>query len=505
MSLNRERKGIIRICVAMFFGFAFLAYLFPYTGDDWAWGSSIGIERLKIFFAGYNGRYVGNLLVLLLTRSKLLDAAVIAASFLLVCWLSYAYAQDRSKASLLMAALLLLMMPRQLWAQVAVWTAGFTNYVPSALISVAYLIYSKEITGKKLSDRKDSWGHSVILFLAGFCGALFVESITVFHICLSAAVIAYMFLKFRSFRRGHLGFLLGTLAGTWAMFSNSTYGRIATGEDYYRRMPVGLRDTVYFALDQARNILDFVLSENLLFCAIVTVLLLILSVQCVKNGKKWALLPAAFHVGSLLLLLWEDAVCAAITGSFAFPKLVIHTIPIVPPVLYALSILVAVVCLVEKGRRFGMLLPFYCVVVSLAPLLVVHPVGWRCVFIGYFFMIVFTVDLFGYVCRQMLPREKWLSRTLGLVVMAQFVLFVNIFYPIHYYDTLRLEYIKKQAAEGKKTVLMCDLPNREYLYDSLPDNETLAQRYQLFYGLDTDLKFEFIPFEELEKLAKENS
>ena len=51
---------------------------------------------------------------------------------------------------------------------------------------------------------------------------------------------------------------------------------------------------------------------------------------------------------------------------------------------------------------------------------------------------------------------------------------------------------------------MCDLPNREYLYDSLPDNETLAQRYQLFYGLDTDLKFEFIPYEELEKLAKEN-
>ena len=346
---------------------------------------------------------------------------------------------------------------------------------------------------------------NLILFLAGFCGALFVESITVFHICLSAAVIAYMFLKFRSFRRGHVGFLLGTLAGTWAMFSNSTYDRIATGEDYYRRMPVGLRDTVYFALDQARNILDFILSENLLFCAIVTGLLLILSVQCVKNGKKWALLPAAFHVGSLLLLLWEDAVCAAITGSFAFPKLVIHTIPIVPPVLYAFSILVVVLSLVEKGRRFGMLLPFYCAVVSLAPLLVVHPVGWRCVFIGYFFMIVFTVDLFGYVCRQMLPQEKWLSRTLGLVVMAQFVLFVNIFYPIHYYDTLRLEYIKKQAAEGKKTVLMCDLPNNEYLYDSLPGNETLAQRYQLFYGLDTDLVFEFIPCEELEKLAKENS
>ena len=488
----------------MFFGFAFLAYLFPYTGDDWAWGSSIGLDRLKIFFAGYNGRYVGNLIVLILTRSKLLDAVAIAASFVLVCWLSYVYSDDRSKASLLLAAALLFLMPKAMWAQVAAWTAGFTNYVPSALISVTYLIYSKEITGKELSDRKDTWGHSVILFLVGFCGALFLESITVFHICLSAAVNAYMFLKFRSCRRGHVGFLLGTLAGTWAMFSNSTYDRIARGEDYYRYIPVGLRDTVYFALDQARNILDFILSENLLFCAMVTAMMLILAIQSVKNGKKWALLPAAFHVGCLLLLLWEDAVCVAITGSFAFPKLVIHTIPIVPPVLYAFSILIMVLCLVEKGRRFKMLLPFYCAVVSLVPLLVVHPVGWRCVFIGYFFVIVFMIDLFGYVCRQMLPQEKWLSRTLGLVVIVQFALFVNIFYPIHYYDDLRLEYIKKQVAEGKKVVLMCDLPNREYLYDSLPDNETLAQRYKLFYGLDTDLEFEFIPYEELEKLAKEN-
>lgn len=503
MSLNSERKGIIRICVALFFGFAFLAYLFPYTGDDWAWGSSIGVERLKIFFAGYNGRYVGNLLVLLLTRSKLLDAVVIAVSFSLVCWLSYAYSEKQSEASLLLAAALLFLMPKKMWAQVAVWTAGFTNYVPSALITVAYLIYSKEITGKKLSARKDTWGYSLGWFLTGFCGALFVESITVFHICLSAAVIAYMFLKFRKYRCGHVGFLLGTLAGTWAMFSNSTYDRIAQGEDYYRHMPVGLRDTVYFALDQARNILDFILSENLPFCAVVTVLLLILSMRSIKNGQKWTLLPVAFHVGSLLLLLWEDTVCTMMTGRFAWPKLVAHTIPILPPLLYAFSILIMVLCLVEKGRRFGMLLPFYCAVVSLAPLLVVHPVGWRCVFIGYFFMIVFAVDLFGYVCKQMVSQGKWLHRMLGLVVIAQFVLFVHVFYPIHYYDTLRLEYIKKQAAEGKKEVLMCDLPNREYLYDSLPDNETLAERYQLFYGLDTNLEFEFVPYEELEILAKE--
>ena len=500
--MNGERKGVTRTCFALFFAFAFLAYLFPYTGDDWAWGSSIGLERLKIFFAGYNGRYVGNLIVLLLTRSKLLDAAVMAASFALICFLSYAYSENRSKTSLLMAASLVFIMPKAMWAQIFPWTAGFTNYVLSGLISVAYLVYAKDITGKTLSDYRDTWGRSLWLFVIGFCGALFVESITVFHIALSAAVIAYMFLKFRTYRRGHMGFLLGTVAGTCAMFANSTYDRIATGEDYYRHMPVGLRDTVYFALGQARNILNFILSDNMLFCVVVTVLLLMLAVWAVKKGKKWALLPAAFHLGSLLLLWREDAAVAWITGKFVFSKLITNTIPIVAPLVYVFSILVMVLCFVEKGRRFRMLLPFYCAVVSLGPLLVVHPVGARCVFIGYFFMIVFTVDLFGYVCKQTVSEGKWLNRILWLVVIAQFAVFANIFYPIHHYDTLRLEYLGKQAAEGKKTVLMCDLPNREYLYDSLPDNDTLAQRYQLFYGLDTDLKFEFIPYEELEILAK---
>lgn len=503
--MKRKRNGITGICFALFFGFAFLAYLFPYTGDDWAWGSSIGMDRLKIFFAGYNGRYVGNLLVLLLTRSKLLDVVVMAASFSLVCFLSYTYSKDKSKASVLLAAALFLLMPKKMWAQVVVWTAGFTNYVPSALISVAYLVYAKEITGEKLSDRKDTLGQSLGLFFAGFCGALFVESVTVFHIALSVAVMGYMFLRFRKYRWGHVGFFLGSVAGTLAMFANSTYDRISQGEDYYRHMPVGLRDTVYFALDQARNILDFILSENLIFCVIVTGLLLILTLFSGKSGKKWVWLPAAVHVGSLLLLWQEDAVITRIIDSLALPKLITHTIPIVPPLLYVFSILIMVLCLVEKGRRFRMLLPFYCAVVSLGPLLVVHPVGARCVFIGYFFMIVFTVDLFGYLCARMHLGEKWLCRALGLVVAAQLLFWVSIHYPVHYYDRLRLDYIRKQVEEGQKTVLICDLPNKAYLYDSLPDNETLAQRYQLFYGLDTDLEFEYVSCEELEQLSKEGA
>ena len=48
----KYKKIVPFVVVFLFFGV--LGYLFPYTNDDWAWGSRIGINRLNNFFANYN-------------------------------------------------------------------------------------------------------------------------------------------------------------------------------------------------------------------------------------------------------------------------------------------------------------------------------------------------------------------------------------------------------------------------------------------------------------------
>ena len=74
-----KEKKMMWIRYAICFGVvAVLCYLFPYTGDDWAWGSQIGIDRLNQWFENYNGRYVGNLIVLVMTRSNLLKAVIMS-------------------------------------------------------------------------------------------------------------------------------------------------------------------------------------------------------------------------------------------------------------------------------------------------------------------------------------------------------------------------------------------------------------------------------------------
>ena len=73
-ALNRCIFTYLILFVILFF----LCLLFPYSGDDWAWGSRIGIDRLSNWFDNYSGRYLGNLIVLALTRSNLLKAVTMS-------------------------------------------------------------------------------------------------------------------------------------------------------------------------------------------------------------------------------------------------------------------------------------------------------------------------------------------------------------------------------------------------------------------------------------------
>ncbi len=85
MGKMRCRKDI-GVYILVWGGFAVLAYCFPYTGDDWMWGTSYGIKLLTTGFAGYNGRYAGNLIVLLLTRCKPLQVLAVSSSLFFLAW-----------------------------------------------------------------------------------------------------------------------------------------------------------------------------------------------------------------------------------------------------------------------------------------------------------------------------------------------------------------------------------------------------------------------------------
>lgn len=122
--------------IITFFVFIGLSSFFPYTGDDWAWGSSIGLERLSNFFKDYNGRYLGNLVVILLTRLNLLRIVAMSCVITCIIKLSSKIVNKNSKEVFLMMMMLFLALPSGIFSKAVVWTSGFSNYSVSLLFTL---------------------------------------------------------------------------------------------------------------------------------------------------------------------------------------------------------------------------------------------------------------------------------------------------------------------------------------------------------------------------------
>ena len=480
-----------RICFSVVSGLLFLffvslAIMFPYTGDDWAWGSPIGIDRLNTFFENYNGRYFGNFLILAISRSKALKVVLMALCYYGSCWLCYKYTPSKRNASLLLATVLFFAMPRTVFMQSVVWASGFANYVPPALISVAYVLLVRNTTGEERPRyRKLLW---IPTFLMGFCGALFIENLTVFNICLGTAVIGYVIIRFKRCYAVHIGFLAGAVSGAVWMFSNSAYSSIYKGADDYRQVATGLGGIIKRCLGNGYVICDYVIVANYWICLATSALLLLLAVQFVKGTDhrkhkayaKSAIIINGFCLAAILcknLLLTDPG------------HLAIKMFMMLVAVLYAVSIVVIVLLCVEKSRRFHMLFPFCCILASVAPLLLVSPIGPRCFYVSHLLTIVFVTDLFSYVVNESgikKAHNKKILWVLGTVALLQAILYVSIFLPINQYDSKRNEFAKLQSDRGESKIVISSLPNDHFLWTSDPTKEPWNTRYKLFYGIRED-------------------
>jgi len=144
--VNKVNKVYRGFYLLLFIMVLMISYFFPYTHDDWAWGSSIGIERLNSLFDNYNGRWVGNLLVMFLTRNRIMRAIIIALSLVAIVYLIQKIVDRKNnKIIILSAIILLLTMPISVFAQAVAWTSGFANYVIPIIIILFYLYFNKNL------------------------------------------------------------------------------------------------------------------------------------------------------------------------------------------------------------------------------------------------------------------------------------------------------------------------------------------------------------------------
>ncbi|HBM98140.1 MAG TPA: hypothetical protein DD413_01805, partial [Ruminococcus sp.] len=190
---NSNRNLIITYAIIFVLLFL-LCLLFPYSGDDWAWGSQIGIDRLNKWFDNYSGRYFGNLIVLALTRSNLLKA--VTMSFCLTGIIVIVNKlTGKQKNGVFIISTVLLFMPVTLLRQAVVWTSGFANYTTSIFLTLIYICYVNNIYDTE--KPKNSVIAALPLAVLGFANTLIVEHLTIYNVLLAIYVIIFTFIKFK--------------------------------------------------------------------------------------------------------------------------------------------------------------------------------------------------------------------------------------------------------------------------------------------------------------------
>ena len=461
---------------ALFLALLALCGLFPLTGDDWfreelgrrLTGPTDLLEAVLTGWRTYNGRILGNLLAYAAGSRRLLRELLRAAFLFGTVRLAAGHGGFRTVWGTLLTAAALLALPRDIFAQIYPWAAGFFNYVPPAALALAALRMLEDL----FAERPVPGGvpRAAAVFLLGLCGALFVEHVTLYGVWAGAVLLVW------SWRRGIASapvaaFCAGTLLGALALFLSPSYGLIWGGGAY----SAGL-------WANAGENLPVVVSGLISRCPVLYLALTALGLAWFAASRRTGpdrLLAALLALGCGCFILcglrgkWtgEEALAAVLWGAALWAG-----------------------CWrwLPKGERRNRALFFLAGAgVGALPLLAVSPIGPRCLYWSYVCLTIAAGNLLSALPLGLLPRRLVRGAALGLAAGA-LAFYLALFFPIRVLEVERLAALEEAVAQGRREVVLPTYPHGEYLWEG--DTDKIGSRF--YIQEPGDLSISFVPAEE---------
>lgn len=504
---SRKLNTALIIFVLAFVFLFFLCYLFPYTGDDWGWGSEPGIQRLNNHFRDLNGRYLGNLAVIALTRSNLLKTTVMSATLFITSLFSYRIAGEKRWEAFAVLFFAILATPRLVFRQAVVWTSGFANYVLPIPFLLAYLYLIKDVA----QDGDISYKKRHIPYVAflGFAGTLFMEHVTLYQIGFSALLIAYLLFTRRKVYSVHISYFIGSLLGSILMFSNSAYRNIVDETDTYREIPKSLLGMLKYAANAfEKTIYQQSMFNNIVLNTVLAIFIILLAIEFTNRENSKNKLKN--------LVVWLCAGCCTAYPLYAILTVVYVGWPlpgdartrfevIFTLVTAAAFVIITLLCITDKPKRRRMLFELLSIAILIVPLFFVQPIGGRCFFITYLFFAIYLTELVSYLLggKERASIYRSVSSVFLLLCVCFCGYYASIFIPIAKADRMRTEFVLSQVEESVTPVLVPNLPYNGYLWMPTPRSGTFWDtRFRVFHGIDNSVTLKAITYKEWEKLKK---
>lgn len=486
--MNRFSKYIDKcIWIFLILSILLLCYLFPYTADDFAWGSESGLALWRSGYRDYSGRYVGNAIVLLLTRSRCLRMLVMTVFIVGMDYLIVKISNCKQYTALIIMALLFAA-PKTIFRESVAWTAGFSNYTTSITLFILYIYLITCVFVNQSVSKYRFAVRAASLLLLGYLSAMVVEHVTIMQIILGIGIACYAWIKKDKSRIMCCFYPVGSILGAATMFSNGCYAAAAAGTDFYRNIPTGpeaVYDKMclqYFDMLGKEMILDNIVLE--LFVAIV---ITVLCFQKIGGGEERK--ERQFVLEAAVMLVDASVMYGLLTrintswseerGSGKYMDGLVN-------VVFWLALFVfTVFILVEERKKAVMIMSLFGIACADGCLLVVSPINSRCFFAGYVLLVWYCME-----CISLITVKQEL-RTLitGISLLsACVVLYMNL----HIYGSLcmqdkqRLETIQ-QAIREKKTEIV--LPR--FKYEDYIIGYTRTKDFLPFNDITSDLEISY--------------
>ena len=216
-------KTNIILCVCFFLIYSYVGFCIPYYDDDWIAGGPYGWSIT--FFATANGRYVGNIIIDLLVRSRIFKTLFMGTVSWLIPYELTVIGSDLNSIEFrykyIFFNILTMIIDTQMWNEVYGWVAGFGIYATVGIMLIFYIRIHRDILAWKenVLEKKSLYYYlGIFLFILAF--QLMLENITICIFFISS-ICLFISIKKRINQRKHIVIFIGSVIGVFVMFNNS--------------------------------------------------------------------------------------------------------------------------------------------------------------------------------------------------------------------------------------------------------------------------------------------
>ena len=474
---------------------------FVISSDDWFFTSRTQDESLFQalkngwanawgHYRGTNGRLLGNGLSKALGCSEFWREIVRCGIILTILLQLVRMAKIKGPMMYMTALALTIALPADIYAQSYAWAAGFFNYVPPLMMILAYIHRADRV----LAGERDTvlWGP--VSFLLALSCQFFVENVTAGMCLFSAGVLLWHLVRSRKLSWSLTGFFLGAALGCWVMFSAPGYANVNT--EGYREVSATFEELMEVIKTNFATITMYLTERNWLVIAPLTVLSLALLLGAKPEKKCTAILRNAALCTLLVCPVWffANRQLMPVLGYVEWVREMAFWLDILLNLLYLLSVLAAAVLgLRDRNRVRRAVLSIAAVPMVFGPLVVVTPIGARCLYIPYMLLVgillIFAAELAE---RCGTDRKKLLTVPVALVTC--FALSVYLWTALWNgnCEKVRIEKIESAMAAGETSVVLPSFPYGSYVHIG----NGAAIRYYYYYEEPGDLEFRYILHED---------